>query len=322
MLAGRRFAPGSLIMPDSSHHSPTGVLTPISTASSATQQLPCDPQAERQTRRTGGSAAAVALPARAGRYLLAGELARGGMGAIIRGHDTDLNREVALKVLHEGHEPDEDLRRRFIDEAHITGRLQHPGVVPVYESGRFLDGRPFFAMKLIGGRTLAALLRERRDSQTDRARLLKVFEQACQAVAYAHSNDTIHRDLKPANIMVGAFGEVLVLDWGLAKTLTSDYAPINDAPGTSPLTRSSALTTQPGYILARRPTCRRSKRKATVDPATRGPTCSGWAPSSASCSLGCRPMTATTSARWCGVRKRAMWRRRSLGWRSAATIKC
>jgi serine/threonine-protein kinase len=103
--------------------------------------------------------------------------------------------------------------------------LQHPGVVPVYELGRFDDGRPFFTMKLVKGVTLARLLKERSSPAQDRARYLKVFEQVCQAVAFAHSRRVIHRDLKPANVMVGAFGEVQVMDWGLAKLLQAVVAP-------------------------------------------------------------------------------------------------
>src|SRR5262249_31750841 len=106
-----------------------------------------------------------------------------------------------------------------------AGQLQHPGIVPVYELGQFPDRRPFFTMKLIKGRTLAALLAERGSpgadtpSPSERMRWLKVFEQVCQTVAYAHAHGVLHRDLKPANVMVGNCGEVQVMDWGLAKVL-------------------------------------------------------------------------------------------------------
>src|SRR5439155_154859 len=103
-------------------------------------------------------------------------------------------------------------------EAQIGGQLQHPGVVPVYDVGRF-GGRPFFTMKLVKGQTLAALLGERGQPADDRPRLLGIALQVCQALAYAHAKGVIHRDLKPANVMVGAFGEVQVMDWGLAKVL-------------------------------------------------------------------------------------------------------
>jgi serine/threonine-protein kinase len=153
------------------------------------------------------------------RYELSGEIARGGMGAVLRGRDRILGRELAVKVLLEAHEGRPELARRFVEEAQVGGQLQHPGIVPVYELGNFDDGRPFFTMKLLEGRTLADLLHERADAQHDLPRFLKVFETVCQTVAYAHSKGVIHRDLKPANIMVGAFGEVQVMDWGLAKVL-------------------------------------------------------------------------------------------------------
>src|SRR5262249_14748500 len=106
---------------------------------------------------------------------------------------------------------------RFVEEARIAGRLQHPGVVPVYALGEAGPGRPYFTMKLVQGQTLADLLRERAGPAQELPRFLKIFEQVCQTLAYAHAQGVIHRDLKPANVMVGAFGEVQVMDWGLAK---------------------------------------------------------------------------------------------------------
>jgi serine/threonine-protein kinase len=158
-------------------------------------------------------------PGPAGRYRLEGEIARGGMGAILRGRDTELGREVAVKVLLETHRGRTELVQRFVEEAQIAGQLQHPGVPPVYELGQFGDRRPYFAMKLVRGQTLAALLAARRDVAEDRPRFVGIFEQVCQTLAYAHARGVIHRDLKPANVMVGSFGEVQVMDWGLAKVL-------------------------------------------------------------------------------------------------------
>ena len=155
-----------------------------------------------------------------GRYQLQGEIARGGMGAIIKGRDVDLGRELAIKVLLESHQGNPEVVRRFVEEAQIGGQLQHPGVVPVYELGTFPDRRPYFAMKLVKGRTLAALLRERTGPAQDLPRFLGIFEQTCYTMAYAHARGVIHRDLKPSNVMVGSFGEVQVMDWGLAKVLT------------------------------------------------------------------------------------------------------
>jgi serine/threonine protein kinase len=168
---------------------------------------------ERKARDAG-------LFARLGRYELGEEIGRGGMGPVYRAHDPHLNRPLAVKVLLERHGGRLELEGRFLEEAQITGQLQHPGVPPVHEVGRLEDGRPFFAMKLVKGQTLDALLRTSQDPATDRPHFMTVFGQVCQALAYAHSRGVLHRDLKPANIMVGAFGEVQVMDWGLAKVLS------------------------------------------------------------------------------------------------------
>jgi serine/threonine protein kinase/tetratricopeptide (TPR) repeat protein len=153
------------------------------------------------------------------RYQLQGEIARGGMGAVLKGRDTDLGRDLAIKVLLDQHKDKPDVVRRFVEEAQIGGQLQHPGIAPVYELGQFSDQRPFFAMKLVKGQTLSKLLADRENANAERSRFIGIFEQICQTMAYAHSRGVIHRDLKPANIMVGAFGEVQVMDWGLAKVL-------------------------------------------------------------------------------------------------------
>ena len=153
------------------------------------------------------------------RYQLHGEIARGGMGAVLKGRDTDLGRDLAIKVLLDQHKDKPDVVRRFVEEAQIGGQLQHPGIAPVYELGQFSDKRPFFAMKLVKGQTLSKLLADRQNAKDERSRFIGIFEQICQTMAYAHSRGVIHRDLKPANIMVGAFGEVQVMDWGLAKVL-------------------------------------------------------------------------------------------------------
>src|SRR5262245_11562751 len=139
------------------------------------------------------------------RYQLQGEIARGGMGAVLRGRDIDLGRDLAVKVLLEKHVHRPEVARRFIEEAQIGGQLQHPGVVPVYDIGRFGD-RPFFTMKLVKGHTLAALLGERPSPSEDRPRFLAITLQVAQAMAYAHAKGVIHRDLKPSNVMVGGFG--------------------------------------------------------------------------------------------------------------------
>lgn len=156
------------------------------------------------------------------RYELKDEIARGGMGAILRAKDKDLGRSIAVKVLLDEHKKKPKVIQRFVEEAQIGGQLQHPGIAPVYELGRFADERPFFSMKLVKGETLSALLKLRKDPAEDRGKFIGIFEQICQTVAYAHSRGVIHRDLKPGNVMVGAFGEVQVMDWGLAKVLPKD----------------------------------------------------------------------------------------------------
>ncbi len=157
----------------------------------------------------------------AGVYAILGEIGRGGMGIVLEAQDGGLDRRVAVKLLLKQHDNRPELVRRFLDEAQISGRLQHPGIVPVYQLGRLEDQRPFFAMKLVQGQTLADLLAGRTDPAAGRERLLAIFEQVCQTMAYAHSRRVIHRDLKPSNIMVGPFGEVQIMDWGLAKVLTA-----------------------------------------------------------------------------------------------------
>jgi serine/threonine-protein kinase len=192
-------------------------------------------------------------PTQAGRFRLLGEIARGGMGIVLRAHDPELNRALAVKVVLPQYRGDPAITRRFLGEAQLAGQLQHPGVVPVHDLGRLPDGRPFFAMKLIEGRTLAQLLRERPDPGHDRPRFLRYFEAVCQAIGYAHSRGVIHRDLKPANVMVGAFGEVQVMDWGLAKRLgerppSGQPSSGSDGPGGSPLTtQAGTLMGTPAY---------------------------------------------------------------------------
>jgi hypothetical protein len=168
------------------------------------------------------------------RYQVLGEIARGGMGVVLKARDPDLGRDVAIKVLHPSHAGDQALMRRFIEEAQIGGQLQHPGIIPVYELGLDAGFRPYFTMRLLKGRSLAALLEERTDLARDLGRFLAVFEQACQAVSYAHARGVIHRDLKPANIMVGAFGEVEVIDWGLSKVLRQGDVEEAVAHGATP----------------------------------------------------------------------------------------
>ncbi len=147
-------------------------------------------------------------------YRVLERIARGGMGIVYAAEDEKLQRRVALKVL-DLPGTDGDLANRLIREAHVLARLEHPGVVPVHDVGTLADGRVFYTMKFVEGQRLDKFL-ETVASIPDR---LRIFIRICDAVAFAHSRGVLHRDLKPANIMVGPFGEVLVMDWGLAKIL-------------------------------------------------------------------------------------------------------
>jgi WD40 repeat protein/serine/threonine protein kinase len=184
---------------------------------------------------------AARAPARAGRFQLGAELARGGMGVVYRARDESLGRDVAVKVLHQRYQADALVGQRFLDEACITAQLQHPAIPPVFEVGRLDDERPYLAMKLIQGRTLEDILNER--PAVDRGSLLPVFQQICQAVGYAHSKHILHRDLKPANVMVGAFGEVQVMDWGLAKLLAPSGAARHEPSAGTEATSGTVIQT-------------------------------------------------------------------------------
>ena len=202
-----------------------------------------------------GSPEMPAAGDRPGRLQLLGEIARGGMGAVLKGRDPDLGRDLAVKVLLESHRDKPELIRRFIEEAQIGGQLQHPGIVPIYELGAFADRRPYFAMKLVKGRTLSSLLDERSDRAHDLPRFLSIFESVCQTIAYAHARGVIHRDLKPSNIMVGSFGEVQVMDWGLAKVLPQGGAADDASAGKTRERGTVIATARSAGTMT--PTCRR-----------------------------------------------------------------
>jgi serine/threonine-protein kinase len=170
------------------------------------------------------------------------EIARGGMGVVYRARDPALGREVALKLLREDLAADDGAVRRFLEEARIGGRLQHPGVVPVYALGRTATGRPWFTMKLIEGRTFASMLQARASPSEDLRRHLAILESVCRTVAFAHDRGVVHLDLKPGNVMVGAFGEVQVVDWGLAALVRSSQ------PGTKHRSREGEVYGTPAYM--------------------------------------------------------------------------
>ena len=163
-------------------------------------------------------------------FVFGKRIAKGGMGAILEGEDCKLGRTIAVKVMLDANASD-DQARRFVQEAAVLGKLAHPNIVPVYDLGRDSEGALYYTMKLVKGRTLQDIINDLRHEKKDALehytldRLLTIFRKVCDALAFAHASNIIHRDLKPENVMVGEFGEVLVMDWGIAKLLGSS----NDA---------------------------------------------------------------------------------------------
>jgi serine/threonine protein kinase len=178
---------------------------------------------------------------RATPYAITGVLGRGGMGTVYLAHDGDLDREVALKVVDGG--ADGDLSERTLREARILARLEHPGIVPVHDVGRLPDGRVFYAMKRVRGGRLDTLA-----PSLDLGERLRVVGRICEAVAFAHAHGVIHRDLKPENVMVGPFGEVLVMDWGVAKDLTRPPFEENSRETDGTGTAHGTIVGTPGYM--------------------------------------------------------------------------
>jgi serine/threonine protein kinase len=167
------------------------------------------------------------------KYVEAKEIGRGGMGVIMRTTDRMVRRDVAMKIMR--HDTNAVQRARFLEEAQVTGQLEHPNIVPIHEIGIDPKGRMYFTMKLVKGRTLSQIIDDLRKDQDLRDRghslgsLLSSFLAVCNAVAFAHSKGVVHRDLKPANIMIGDFGEVMLMDWGLAKVGIARRAEISDS---------------------------------------------------------------------------------------------
>ncbi len=179
----------------------------------------------------------------AGRYALVEEVGRGGMGTVYRATDERLGRDVAIKIAHHTL-ASAGLERRMRTEARVLAALEHPGIVPVHDVGTLDDGRMYYVMKLVDGAALDALLggMESRDER------LRLFERICEPVAFAHARGVVHRDLKPANIMVGAFGEVLVMDWGVARILTESDIPAEAAAGAPGTTAPGTVMGTAGYM--------------------------------------------------------------------------
>lgn len=184
------------------------------------------------------------------RFRVDDEVARGGLGRVHRGHDLHLDREVAIKTLLHDHG---DAHARFARETRLTARLQHPNIVPVYDGGNDPDGRPYLAMRLVHGRSLAEAIEAAPDAEARRELLPHVIA-ACHAVAYAHGQRIAHRDLKPDNILVGAHGETVVIDWGLAKLLdepeeaTVDLGDGFTLKSSDSLTRVGSVVGTPAYM--------------------------------------------------------------------------
>lgn len=177
-----------------------------------------------------------------GRYRIVEELGKGGMGEVLLAIDVTLNREVAIKRMLQP-APSESQIARFLREARVQGRLDHPAIAPVYELSRDTDGRPFFVMKRLTGTTLEAIIDANADGYPLQ-RLLRAFTEVCHAIELAHSRGVIHRDLKPSNIMLGGYGEVHVLDWGVAKVV-GDQQLADILEG--------GATTMPGVLIGTKP---------------------------------------------------------------------
>jgi serine/threonine-protein kinase len=180
-------------------------------------------------------------------YTVSELIGRGGMGEVLLAHDDEIGRDVAVKRIHR--QQGDDALLRFLREARIQARLEHPGIVPVYEIGHDGNGEPYFAMKRMVGTTLAELLRS--EPLPPRQRLVRVFADICRTIEFAHARGIIHRDLKPANIGVGEFGEIYVLDWGLARVAGEDEPPAAIGPDVvSPvgMTKADVILGTPGYM--------------------------------------------------------------------------
>jgi serine/threonine-protein kinase len=223
----------------------SGVERMMEEAAAALERLRAEeaatPDAAETVAHEGGSASgdeAEGVRGEPGRFLRGAFHAKGGLGWVYRGYDTHLEREVAYKEVQSRYLGDETARRRLVREARTTGTLEHPAIVPVYGLGTDEAGRPYYVMRFVRGTTLADAVAAHRAAQDGKApaageggppvltlpQLLRRFLDVCNAADYAHSRDVIHRDIKPSNVMLGPFGETLLVDWGLARRVGRDDA--------------------------------------------------------------------------------------------------
>jgi serine/threonine-protein kinase len=208
---------------------------------------------------TAPEPAAAGQPSAVGlRFVVLRPHAEGGLGRVSVARDKELNRDVALKEIKPEYADDPPARLRFLAEAEVTGGLEHPGVVPVYGLGHFPDGRPFYAMRFVQGRSLLAAIEGYHaadwkdcpgERQLELRGLLRRFVDVCNAVAYAHNRGILHRDLKPANILLGPYGETLLVDWGLAKSLTVEEGKTAPPEGFLRPALGQAVATQEGAVV-------------------------------------------------------------------------
>jgi serine/threonine-protein kinase len=241
-------------------------LDQVAVAAAPSERLASTPHHSAALDRAGGNgvsgpAAPLALPPDV-RYRTVRPHAKGGLGEVFVAHDEELKREVALKEIQDRFAGHADSRSRFLLEAEVTGVLEHPGIVPVYGLGHYADGRPFHAMRFIKGDSLKDAI-ERFHQADRRGRpeaerslalrgLLGRFVDVCQVIAYAHSRGVLHSDLKPANVMLGKYGETLVVDWGLAKVLGKTDVETTEGvmvgSGDAALTQAGKALGTPAYM--------------------------------------------------------------------------
>ncbi|HEX2686958.1 MAG TPA: serine/threonine-protein kinase [Kofleriaceae bacterium] len=193
-------------------------------------------------------APSASVPVLAGRYRLGRLIGKGGMGEVMGARDEQVGRDVAIKRMRAA-APDERAIQRFLREASIQGRLEHPAIVPVHEIGRDGDGLPFFVMKKLAGTTLGKIIADRElGARFGQQRILRAFAEVCLAVELAHVRGIVHRDLKPDNILLGEFGEVYILDWGVAKIIGEDDGEFGDIAGGSASEHATVAGTKLGTL--------------------------------------------------------------------------